>query len=153
MTLVGRAMGGWYWLVALGVLVSLGGTSLAPSLSAGIVTAQAAAGATLSVLAAPVEVAVGGGSSFGAARDGMTVGPGDRIRTSSGGVGLLTFFDGSEKQLTPDSEIQIQQANSSNGPQISVSQVLGTTVDRVQRLGSGPGNYSTDRHRHRRCRC
>jgi hypothetical protein len=144
MTLVSRAMGGWYWLVALGVLVSLGGTSLAPSLSAGIVTAQAAAGATLSVLAAPVEVALGGASSFAAARDGMTVGPGDRIRTSAGGVGLLTFFDGSEKQLTPDSEIQIQQANSSNGPQISVSQVLGTTVDRVQRLGTGPGNYSTD---------
>jgi hypothetical protein len=105
---------------------------------------QVANGATLSVLATPVEVASGGGG-FTAARDGMTLGPGDQVRTTGGGVALLTFFDGSETQLTPDTQVAIQQAASSGGsPQIGVSQILGTTVDRVQRLTSNPTNFSTD---------
>ena len=56
-----------------------------------------------------------------------------------------TFFDGSETQLTPDSQVAIQQATSAGGAaQIGVSQILGTTVDRVQRLTSSPTNFSTD---------
>ena len=66
------------------------------------------------------------------------------VRTIGGGVALLTFFDGSETQLTPDSEVAIQQATSAGGAQIGVSQILGTTVDRVQRLASSPTNFSTD---------
>src|SRR3982074_1289677 len=131
----------WHWLVVVSVLLSLAGASLAPSLSPAAL-GQAAAGATLSVLAASVEVAVGG-AAFTAARDGMLVGPGDQVRTSNGGVGLLTFFDGSELQLTPDSQVQIKQTSSS-GPTIGVSQILGTTVDRVQRLSSRPTNFTTD---------
>src|ERR1700674_799168 len=132
----------WRWLVVVSVMLSLAGASLAPSLSPAAL-GQTAAGATLSVLAASVEVAVGG-TTFAAARDGMTVGPGDQVRTSNGGVGLLTFFDGSEVQVTPDSQVQIKQANSTAGPTISVSQILGTTVDRVQRLASRPTNFTTD---------
>jgi hypothetical protein len=104
---------------------------------------QAASGATLNVLAPTVEVSQGGGT-FAAARDGMTVGAGDQIRTSDAGVGLLTFFDGSETQLSPDTQVQIAQAGTSSGTQISVSQIIGTTVDRVQRLTGQPTNFSTD---------
>src|SRR5207237_3169024 len=56
-----------------------------------------------------------------------------------------TFFDGSETQLTPDTQIEIKQADSTNGPRIDVTQIVGTTVDRVTRLASGPTtNFSTD---------
>jgi ferric-dicitrate binding protein FerR (iron transport regulator) len=127
-----RGIGAWRLLAVVGLLVSLVGASLTPSLSPAAL-GQAASGATLNVLAASVEVAIGG-AAFAAARDGMTLGPGDQVRTSGGGVGLLTFFDGSELQLTPDSQVQINQASSTAGPTINVSQILGTTVDRVQRL-------------------
>jgi hypothetical protein len=108
------------------------------------VLGQAAAGATVSVLAGPVEVASGGGG-FAAARDGMTLKAGDQMRTGAGGVALLTFFDGSETQLTPNSQIEIEQADAACGPHIKLLQIVGTTVDRVQRLTSGPTtNFSTD---------
>jgi FecR protein len=72
------------------------------------------------------------------------LGPGDQVRTSNGGVALLTFFDGSETLLTPDTQVEIQQASTSIGPQIAVSQILGTTVDRVQRLTSQPTSFTID---------
>jgi hypothetical protein len=122
------------WLVA---------TSVAP-MSVPNTFGQVPNGATLSVLAPDVEVASTGGA-FSAARDGMTLGPGDQVRTTDRGVALLTFFDGSETQLTPDSQVMIQQASSSpGGAQIGISQILGTTVDRVQRLASSPTNFSSD---------
>ena len=80
-----------------------------------------ASGATLSVLAPPVEVSSGGGA-YTPANDGMTLGPGDQVRTTGAGVALLTFFDGSETQLTPDTEVAIQQ---STGGQIGLSQFGG----------------------------
>src|ERR1051326_2013649 len=143
-----RSTSGWHWALVVSLLVALVGASILPSgqlagLSLGQALGQVASGATLSVLATTVEVSTRGGN-FTAARDGMTVGPGDQVRTSTGGVALLTFFDGSETQLTPDTQVQIQQAAAANGPQINVSQVLGTTVDRVQRLGANPGTFSTD---------
>ena len=105
---------------------------------------QLAGGATLSVLAPDVEVA-GADGAFTTASDGMTVGPGDQVRTGDGGVALLTFFDGSETQLTPDSQVAIQQAaGATGGAQIGISQILGTTVDRVERLATNPTNFSTD---------
>ena len=137
-----RTTGVWQWLASLALLLSLGTASLSP-ISSAPALGQAATGATLSVLATPVEVS-SRGAAFGPARDGMAVGPGDQIRTLGGGVALLTFFDGSETQLTPNSQVQIQQANSSGGAQISLTQVLGTSVDRVQRLTAQPTNFSTD---------
>src|SRR5579864_9233723 len=143
-----RTTSALHWALVGVLLSALVGASVLPTanglgLSLQTALGQVASGATLSVLAADVEVSTGG--AFGPARDGMTVGPGDQIRTSNGGVALLTFFDGSETQLTPDSQVQIQQAaGSGTGAQISVSQVLGTTVQRVQRLTNQPTNYSTD---------
>jgi len=136
-------------MVALCMLLALSVATASPAsfaldLSPRTAFAQVASGATLSVLASPVEVATGAGG-FAAASDGMTVGPGDQVRTTGGGVALLTFFDGSETQLTPDSQVVIQEAApSAGGPQIGISQVLGTTVDRVQRLASSPTDFSTD---------
>jgi hypothetical protein len=131
--------------VSLGFLAaSISPAALATSLPASRASAQAASGATLSVLTPPVQVSSGGGT-FTAASDGMALSPGDQVRTTGGGVALLTFFDGSETQLTPDTQVAIQQAaSSSGGAQISVAQIVGTTVDRVQRLTSNPTSFSTD---------
>ena len=57
------------------------------NLSVKTALSQAASGATLSVLATTVEVASRGGA-FGPARDGMTLGPGDQVRTSNAGVAV-----------------------------------------------------------------
>ena len=133
-------------LRALCLALALAATAMssAPVAAAPVTFGQAASGATLSVLAPPVEVATGSGA-FAPASDGMTLGPGDQVRTTGGGVALLTFFDGSETQLTPDTQVAIQQTASSGGAaQIGVSQILGTTVDRVQRLASNPTSFSTD---------
>src|SRR5579864_8235771 len=118
-----RTTSALHWALVGVLLSALVGASVLPTanglgLSLQTALGQVASGATLSVLAADVEVSTGG--AFGPARDGMTVGPGDQIRTSNGGVALLTFFDGSETQLTPDSQVQIQQAaGSGTGAQIS----------------------------------
>ena len=134
----------WSSFLAFGLLVVLVAPLITPDLTAGTAFGQASAGATLSVLAPPVEVAQRGGA-FSAARDGMSLAPGDQVRTTGSGVALLTFFDGSEIQLTPDSQIQVQQASpSATGPQINVTQIAGTTVDRVQRIASQPTNFSTN---------
>jgi hypothetical protein len=125
-------------------LPTLGSGSFLADLSLRTAYGQVASGATLSVLASPVEVAVAGGS-FANARDGMTLAPGDQVRTGDSGVALITFFDGSETQLTPGSQIAIQQlASSAGGPLIGISQTVGTTVDRIQRLTATPTNFSTD---------
>jgi hypothetical protein len=104
------------WLAALGLLVGLGTTTLWPDLSLRTAAGQVAAGATLSVLAAPVDVSVGGGA-FASARDGITLAPGDQVRTGTDGVALITFFDGSEVQVTPESQVALQQQGSdASGP-------------------------------------
>ena len=102
-------------------------------------------GATLSVLAASVEVA-SPGQPFGPGRDGQSVAAGDQIRTGPTGVALLTFFDGSETQLTSDSLVEIEAATPGN--LISVFQALGTSVDRV-RAPSSTGGFQTDTPRPR----
>ncbi len=103
--------------------------------------AQAATGATLTVLAAGVQIAQAGGS-FGAAQDGQALNVGDSVRTDGSGVALLTFFDGSEVQVTPASQVQIQASSEANR-QVSVFQAAGTTVNRVQRL-AGNGSFQTN---------
>src|SRR5690242_440396 len=99
----------WRWLLVLSLFGSLAAPIAAPDLLGATAFGQASAGATLSVLAAPVEVATGGGS-FSAGRNGQTLQVGDQVRTGSGGVALLTYFDGSETQLTPDTQVELQAA-------------------------------------------
>src|SRR5215470_3524696 len=113
--------------------------SSALSLPARPAEAQVQVGATLSLLAPAVEVATGG-RPFVAARDGQTVSAGDQVRTGPTGVALLTFFDGSETQLTSDGLVLIDSA--APGNLISVFQAIGTSVSRV-RAPSASG-FQTD---------
>ncbi|MGI9144935.1 MAG: hypothetical protein ACR2IK_00030 [Chloroflexota bacterium] len=108
---------------------------------AGSVAAEQVIGATLNVIAGAVEVGAGGGA-FAPARDGQTVGGGDRLRTGPDGVALLTFFDGSETQLTPGTEMTVSVGPQS-GQGVSLVQTVGTTINHVQQL-AGAATFSTD---------
>jgi hypothetical protein len=103
------------------------------------VIAQQAGGAILTLLNPPVEVAVAGGA-FAAGRSGQALQPGDAVRTGDGGVALITFLDGSETQLTPSTELTVTAATAGG---VSLTQVAGTTVNRVQQL-TGGASFSTD---------
>jgi hypothetical protein len=81
----------------------------------GVALAEAGAAATLSVLAAPVErVAADTGASEPGA-DGMNLAEGDRIKTGSGGIALITFLNGSTVTVLPDSEVTVKQAQTGRG--------------------------------------
>src|SRR5437773_1179428 len=133
----------WQWLLIFSLLVAFVAPSVAPDLTVRTAFGQASTGATLSVLAPPVEVA-SGGSSFSTARSGQTLQVGDQVRTGVGGVALLTYFDGSETQLTPETQVQLQAAPQGKGPGVTLSQVVGTTVNRVQQITGGSSNFATN---------
>jgi hypothetical protein len=128
------------WLFVLGL-------SIVPGLvrSGPVAAAEAAAssvGATLTVLAEPVEVAVAG-SAFDTGLDGQSLRAGDVVRTGSGGLAVVTFFDGSESQLGANSQVQIDQAEATPAPQIAFTQSMGVTVNHVVPLPPG-GSFRTN---------
>src|SRR5438128_51001 len=100
-------------------------------------------GATLKVLAAPVEVEVAQTQSFVAAMDGQMLTQGDVVRTGPGGLALLTFFDGSEAQLGAESTVQIERAEATPAPQIALLQTSGVTMNHVVPMPPG-GSFQTD---------
>ena len=126
----------WRFLLVLSLLLALVAPTVMPDLAARTAFSQTSAGATLSVLVAPVEVASGSGP-FTTARNGQILQVGDEVRTGAGGIALLTYFDGSETQLTPDTQVQLQAAPQGGGPGVTLSQVVGTTVNRVQQITGG----------------
>ena len=100
-------------------------------------------GATLKVLAGPVEVEVAQTQSFVAAMDGQMLTQGDVVRTGPGGLALLTFFDGSESQLGAESTVQIERAEATPAPQIALLQTSGVTMNHVVPMPPG-GSFQTD---------
>src|SRR5258708_7525373 len=110
------------------VMTFIAAASASPVSATPSVAAQVINGATLTVLAPEVQVSLQGGA-LGVARDGQTLAPGDYVRTGSGGVALLTLFDGSEIQLTNDTQVELDSAT--RGSPIAVFQSNGTTANRV----------------------
>ena len=100
-------------------------------------------GATLKVLAGPVEVQPAQTQTFGAALDGQMLSQGDVVRTGPGGLALLTFFDGSESQLGAESTVQIERAEATPAPQIALLQTAGVTMNHVVPMPPG-GTFQTD---------
>jgi hypothetical protein len=107
------------------------------------VAADLVAGATLDVVAAPVQVGSSQAGPFVDGVSGQLLGAGDVVRTGPGGVALLTFFDGSESQLASDSQLQVQRADYNPAPQIVLFQSAGVTINRVIPLPPG-GSFETD---------
>src|SRR5712691_3208604 len=100
-------------------------------------------GATLKVLAVPVEIQPAQTQTFVAAFDGQMLSQGDVVRTGPGGLALLTFFDGSESQLGAESTVQIERAEATPAPQIALLQTSGVTMNHVVPMPPG-GSFQTD---------
>src|ERR1051326_7561088 len=126
------------WLLVLAVAAAW---SLVPARS--LSASELPVGATLSVLADPVEVAAADNGTFGAAVSGQSLSAGDTVRTGSSGVALLTFYDGSETQMGGNSQLQIEQADYTPAPQIALFQAAGSSVNRVIPLPPD-GSFRTD---------
>jgi hypothetical protein len=100
-------------------------------------------GATLTVLAAPVQVALGPFADYTDAQDSQLLHAGDLVRTGPGGLALLTYFDGSESQLDGSSELRIDLMEASPAPRIQLFQGSGVTVNHVVPMPPG-GRFETD---------
>jgi len=113
---------------------------LMPALQPGIASSQVREGATLTVLRGQVAVVRPDGSAVQPAPSGTTVNAGDELRTISKAGALITFFSGTEIEMG-DETILIVERVTQNGNRVDVSlkQVLGVTVNRVQAF-SDPGS-------------
>jgi hypothetical protein len=103
-------------------------------------------GATLTVQQGTVAVVHADGTADGAAPSGSLLRAGDRVATVGKSSAIITFFEGSEVELGPETTIVIQEA--SGGPNslvnITVENVLGTTVHRVITLTNPESNYKIE---------
>ncbi len=88
---------------------------------------------TLSVLSGSVEVQESMAEGWQKGGDGMVLSAGARVKTEAGSYALLTFSEGSSIKLEPDSDVEIQQVESTNGQltAIVLKQWLGKTWSRV----------------------
>lgn len=78
------------------------------------------------------------------AKLGMYLQAGDTINTSANGMALLTFSDGSSVELQPNTEIGISELSvnsQNNSTNIKMEQLLGTTINRVQKLINSDSSY------------
>ena len=91
--------------------------------------------ATLTVLSAPVEVQRASGNRDMAA-SGTTLVVGDRVFTGAGGTAKLTFFQGTEVDIAPDTELMVQEMTQrvSGASTVSFGQAVGSTVAKVASL-------------------
>ncbi len=98
--------------------------------------------ATITVLEQSVTIISGISGEHRAAVSGDVVSVLDRIRTAAPGRALITFFDGSELELEPGTEVQIQVVTAANdgGLVTQLAQSGGITVNRVAQL-TEDGSY------------
>ena len=104
--------------------------------------AQIQDGATMTVLRGQVAVVHPDGSAVQPGPSGTTVVAGDEIRTLAGAGALITFFSGTEIELGQDTILAVEQV-SRQGDQVNISlkQVLGSTINRVTSLTETGSSY------------
>ena len=115
---------------------------LAVLLPVSAASAQVQQGATLTVLRGQVAIIRSNGTALQPAPSGSTVDVGDEIRTISKAGALITFFSGTEIEMSDDTVLVVDQL-SRTGDKIDVSlkQVLGATVNRVQTVAGSGSTY------------
>jgi len=96
----------------------------------------------MTVLRGQVAVVHPDGSAVQPAPSGTTVVAGDEIRTLAGAGALITFFSGTEIELGQDTILAVEQV-SRQGDQVNISlkQVLGSTINRVTSLTETGSSY------------
>lgn len=107
--------------------------------------AQIVDGATMTVLRGAVAVVRTDGSAIQPAPSGTTVAPGDEIRTLTASGAAITFFTGTEIELGEATTVVVERV-SRQGERIDVSlrQVFGISVSRVQTLADSGSMYRVD---------
>src|SRR5215210_1086129 len=107
--------------------------------------AQVQEGATMTVLRGEVAVIRANGQAIQPAPSGTVVNSGDELRTLSKAGALITFFTGTEIEMG-EGTILVVDTVTRNGNRIDVSlrQVLGVTVNRVQTLTDPGSSYRID---------
>ena len=104
--------------------------------------AQISDGATLTVLRGEVAVIHADGTALQPAPSGITVQPGDEIRTLSATGALITFYVGTEIELGPETILVVDRVEVKAGKvDISLKQVLGTSLSRVQSIADPTSAY------------
>jgi len=88
---------------------------------------------TLSVLGGSVEVQKSTAEGWQRGADGMVLSAGARVKTEASSYALLTFSEGSTIKLEPDTDVEMQQVESTNGQltAIILKQWSGKTWSRV----------------------
>ena len=107
-----------------------------------IAFSQVTQGATLTVLRGQVAVVRPDGSAVQPAPTGTVVNAGDEIRTLTRTGALITFFAGTEIEMGEDTILVVERVTQ-EGARVDVSlrQVLGVTVNRVQALTDPNSSY------------
>lgn len=113
-----------------------------PMLTPSLTYAQVQDGATLTVLRGQVAVVHTDGTSVQPAPTGTVVRAGDEIRTLTRTGALITFFAGTEIEMGEDTILVVDRV-SVNGAKVDISlkQVLGATLNRVQSLTDPTSAY------------
>lgn len=107
--------------------------------------AQATDAATLTVLRGQVAVIQAGGVPIQPAPSGMTIQAGDEIRTLTRSGALITLFAGNEIELGESTILVVERIHRSGSAiEISLSQVLGASLHRVQALTDPASSYRVD---------
>ncbi|GEM_PF-3739380 len=133
-------MSGRRWLTAFGIGLLV--LALLPALAAGGPTVAAPPGdprqATLTVLAGSVSVISGTSGVAHPGVSGETLQAGDRVITGASGSAVVTFFDGSEEQLDPETEVRVDELTrtAGGGTLTAMAQASGVTINRVAKLGA-----------------
>src|SRR5919107_1439750 len=107
-----------------------------------IAFSQVRQGATLTVIRGQVAVVHPDGSAIQPAPSGTTVNAGDEIRTLTRTGALITFFAGTEIEMGEDTILVVERVVQEGARvDVSLKQVLGVTVNRVQTLADPSSSY------------
>jgi len=130
----------WRSLILLGVLI-LSWISLMPQQ---VIAQNAELVASLEVLTSGVEVRRINTAEWVPIRMETLVGQGDSVRTDGTGTALLTFFaDGTDLELTPNTELTIREFNGSSDQfSLSVEVMVGITRQQFKRLLNPGSSYT-----------
>lgn len=88
-----------------------------------------------------------GGTDFVQASAGMKLKAGDRVTTGEDGSVLLIFFEGSVIEIGPGSDISVEELArdaATGSTTVSVWQLVGSTVNRVQKLADSSSKYEVE---------
>jgi len=101
---------------------------------------------TLSSPSGEVLVKKKGSTAWSTATAGMKLEIGDQLKTGSDGSALIVFFEGSVMEVGASSEIQINEMAlaSTGSTSISLKQLVGSSVNRVQKLVDSSSKYEVE---------